>query len=173
MSDTRAPEAPPPPDLARRTLTPFGYAVVAVVPVLIAAIAFTIVYINYDPEDVVSGKRVPILTSTWKPGDQHDNTLIRGELTLGDDGCVHLIAADGTQVEVVWPFDYEATVDTGSTGDRLKLYDTDRKIVARGGDQVQMGGSFGELGSYAGRPCAPESGEVAFAQSEVVVTARE
>jgi hypothetical protein len=165
--------APRPPDINRRTLTPLGYAVVAAVPVLIAAIAFTVLYINYDPENVVSGKRVPILTSTWKPGDPSQQALVSGQLTLGEDGCVHLIASDGSQFDAVWPFDYEATVGTGSTVNRLKLYDTDRKIVARGGDQVQMGGGFGELGEYAGRPCAPDSGEVAFVQSEVVVTARE
>jgi hypothetical protein len=173
VSDTRTPEAPQPPDLRRRTLTPFGYAVVALVPVLIAVIGITILHFNYDPEDVVSGKRVPILTSTWKPGDAHDNALISGELTLGDDGCVHLTGADGTQVEVVWPFDYEATVDNGGTSQQLKLYDTDRKIVARGGDQLRMGGGYGDVGSYAGRPCAPASGEVALVQSEVVVTGRE
>ena len=170
MTETQAPDAAHPPDIKRRTLTPLGYAVVAIVPVLIATIGFVLLHFNYDPEDVVTGKRVPIMTSDWRDGDDAGSETIEGELALGADECVHLLAPDGTQVEVVWPFDYEATLDTG---DRLKLYDTDRNIVARGGDQVRMRGAFGDVGPYAGRPCAPDAGQVAFAQSDVIVTARD
>ena len=42
MSETteapRVPQEPRPPDIDRRTLTPFGYAVCVVVPIVIAAI---------------------------------------------------------------------------------------------------------------------------------------
>jgi hypothetical protein len=169
MTDTQAPEDPRPPDIGRRTLSPLGYVVVAVVPLLVAALGVLVVYLNHDPEDVVTGTRVPIMTSDWRAGDDGAAALIEGELTLGSDDCVHLVAPDGGQIEVVWPFDYEATVDPGR---QLKLYDINRKVVARGGDQVRMGGAYQDVGGYAGRPCAPESGEVAFVQSEVVVTAR-
>jgi hypothetical protein len=169
MSETSAPEDPRGPDINRRTLTPVGYLIVAIIPVLIAALGILVVVVNYDPEDVVTGKRVPILTSDWRAGDSGDGALIEGELELGSDDCVHLIGTDGSQVEVVWPFDYEATVESGR---QLKLYDIDRKVVARDGDQVRMSGGYGDVGEYAGRPCAPDSGSVAFVQSEVVVTAR-
>lgn len=171
MTETKAPQAQPP-EIGRRTLTPLGYAIVAIVPILVAAVAFAIVVVNYDPEDVVTGTRVPIMTSDWRPGDASGSETIEGELTLGQDECVHVVASDGSEVDVVWPFDYEATYDAGNTGPRLKLYDTDRKIAARGGDTIRLRGELGDVGEYAGRPCAPDSGQVAFAQSEVVVTAR-
>lgn len=164
MSDTRAPEAPQPPDIRRRTLTPFGYAVVAVVPVLIAAIGFTILHFGYDQEDLVDGNRVPILTSDWTPDDAAMGALERGELTLDDDGCVRVDA----QV-MVWPADYEATVQRVGASDQLKLYDPERNLVARGGDTIEVGGGVGDVGEYAGRQCAPASGDVFFVQSEVKV----
>jgi hypothetical protein len=40
VSDTQTPRAPRPPDIGRRTLTPFGYAVCVAVPLLIAALGF-------------------------------------------------------------------------------------------------------------------------------------
>ena len=169
MTETSAPEDPRGPDINRRTLTPVGYVVVAVIPVLIAALGILVVYVNNDPEDVVTGKRVPILTSDWRDGDAGDSALIEGKLELGPDDCVHLVAPDGSQVEVVWPFDYDATVDPGR---KLKLYYIDRKIVARDGDQVRMSGGYQDVGALAGRECAPDSGSVALVQSEVVVTAR-
>jgi len=167
VSDTQA--APRPPDIGRRTLTPFGYAVCVVVPILIAAVGITILQFGYDKEDLVKGKRVPILTSDWKPGEGGDGALLHGELVLGDDGCVHVLGADGTQVDVVWPADYEATVQRVGGSDQLKIYDPDRDIVGRSGNTIELGGGFGPVGAYSGRPCAPESGELFFAQSEVTV----
>ena len=164
MSDTRAPEAPQPPDINRRTLTPFGYAVVAVVPVLIAAIGFTILYFSYDREDLVDGETVPILTSDWEPGDASHYALGGGELTLGDDGCVRV----GDDV-VVWPKDYKATVQRVGKSDQLKVYDPQRDIVARGGQVIRFGGGMADVGEYAGGACAPSSGEIFFVQSDVEV----
>jgi hypothetical protein len=163
---TQAPETPRAPDIGRRTLTPFGYAVAVVVPIVIAAIGITILHFNYDPEDNVEGQRVPILTSSWIPGQPSDGQTIAGELDLGADGCVELTAADGATLTPVWPSGWEATVQEG----QLRLYDPERAIVARSGDQVQMTGGTQDVGAYAGRPCAPTSGEVSVVQSEVTAT---
>jgi hypothetical protein len=170
VSDTRSEAESPsrPPDLERRTLTTFGYLVATVVPVLIAAVGLTILHFNYDPEDNVDGERVPLLVSNYIPGQDTAGALIAGDLTLDDDGCVRLLQADGSELTAVWPAGWEATQVKGD----LRLYDTDRSIVAQGGDSVQMGGTFEDVGSYAGRPCAPDSGRIALVQSDVTVTAR-
>ncbi len=168
MSDTKAPDAPRAPDIGRRTLTPFGYAVCIVVPVLIAAIGFTFLHFSYDEDDLVDGTRVPILTSDWEPGVPSMTALITGELVF-DDGCVVLTAPDGTEAVLVWPADFEATIQRVGKSDQLKVYDSDRNIVARGGDQIEFGGGSVPVGEYAGRPCAPDSGDVAVVQSEVTV----
>jgi hypothetical protein len=173
VSDTRAPEAPRPPDLGRRTLTPFGYALCVVVPLLIAAGGFAFLHFQYDKEDLVKGARVHLLTSDWKPGDASMQALLTGEVTLGDDRCVRLVGSDGTETDVVWPADFEATVQRVGPADQLTVYDPDRTIVARGGDTVQVGGGMTGAGPYADQPCAPTSGEVFLVQSEVVVTAHQ
>jgi hypothetical protein len=171
---TQAPESPRPPDLTRRTLTPFGYTIVAIVPILIAAVGFTILHFNYNPEDVVTGTRVPLTTSDWRTGDTAGSTPITGTLSLGPDGCVHLMGTDGTDEPVVWPLDFEATYDTASDGTQeLKLYDTDRYIAARGGDTVQMTGIVRDIGQYANQDCAPPAGtQAAFVESKVTVTSQ-
>ena len=71
-------EKPTPPDIGRRTLTPFGYAVCVIVPIVLAAIGLTILHFNYDPEDVVTGTRVPLLTSDWRDGDATGSATIVG-----------------------------------------------------------------------------------------------
>ncbi|MDX6374780.1 MAG: hypothetical protein QOD98_3768 [Nocardioidaceae bacterium] len=161
MSDTRAPDAPRPPDIGRRTLTPVGYAICAIVPVVIAALGFTFLHFHYDKEQLVAGDRIHILTSEWTPADAASTALARGELTLGDDGCLRL----GT-TELVWPKDYEATVQRVGSADQIKVYDPDRDIVARSSQTIELGGGFGDVGEYAGEPCAPSSGQAFFVQSE-------
>jgi hypothetical protein len=173
MSDTKAPETPQPPDIGRRTLTPFGYVVCAVVPILIAAVGFTFLHFHYDKEDLVSGTRLHLLTSDWKPGDPALHASLSGQLSLGDDRCVHLTGSDGAQVDVVWPADYEATVQRVGSADQLKVYDTDRNIAARSGDTVQLGGGFESATPYLGQPCAPTSEQVFLVESKAVVTARQ
>jgi hypothetical protein len=162
VTDTQP--APQPPDIRRRTLTPFGYAVCVAVPILIAVVGLTILHFNYDQEDLVKGQRVPILTSDWTPGQGGDDALLSGEVTLDDDRCVLV----GDQV-VVWPQDFEATVQRVGRTDQVRVYDPDRDIVARSGETIEVGGGFGDVGEYAGRPCAPDSGDVFFVQSEVAV----
>ncbi len=161
MTDTE--RAPRPPDIHRRTLTPFGYAVCVAVPILIAAIGLTILHFNYDKEDLVKGRRIPILTSDWTPGQPAEDALLSGDVTLAD-GCVLV----GDQV-VVWPKDFEATVQRVGRSDQVRIYDADRDIVARSGETIEVGGGSHDVGEYAGRPCAPDSGEVFLVQSDVQV----
>ena len=91
--------------------------------------------------------------------------LATGELVLGDDGCLRL-GARRHQVELVWPAGYEATVQRVGSDDQLKVYDPDRDIVARSGQTIELGGGFTDVGEYAGRACAPSSGQVFLVQSE-------
>jgi len=167
VTDTQRPAQPP--DIGRRTLTPFGYAVCVVVPILVAAIGLTILHFNYDKEDLVAGSRIPVLTSDWQPGDDASDVLVQGELSRDDAGCLVLTTSEGQQVTPVWPADYEATVQRVGPSDQIKVYDTDRDIVARSDQQLQMGGGYTDVGEYAGRPCAPTSGEVFVVQSEIEV----
>ncbi len=166
MSETEAPETPQRPDIERRTLTPFGYAVCVAVPILIAALGFTFLHFHYDKEDLVDGDSIRILTSQWQPGDPADGALATGALVLGDDGCLRLGAADGTQLELVWPADYEATVQRVGRDDQLKVYDPERNIVARSKQVIELGGGFTDVGEYAGLACAPSAGQVFLVQSK-------
>jgi hypothetical protein len=135
-----------------------------VVPILIAVIGLTILHFGYDKEDLVKGQRLPLLTSDWKPGDPSSGASLSGELQLDDAGCVRV----GDNV-VVWPADYEATVQHVGQSDQLKLYDPDRDTVGRSDETIQVGGGFGDASAYAGQPCAPDSGQAFFVQSEVKV----
>jgi len=160
---------PRPPDLGRRTLTPLGYAICVAVPFLIAALGFTYLHFHYDKEQLVSGERIPILTSGWRAGDDAATAQIEGKLVLGDDGCLRLATSDGSEITPVWPADFEASVQRVGSGDQVRVYDTERNVVARGGDVVSTGGAYQDVGEYAGRPCAPASGEVAVIMGNVTV----
>jgi hypothetical protein len=173
VSEAEAPETPRAPDISRRTLSPFGYAVCAVVPILIAALGFTYLHFHYDKEQLVDGTRLHILTSDWKQGDPSDDALLTGKLTLDDDQCVRLEGTDGAEVDLVWPADFEATVERVGPSDQLKVYDTDRNIAARDGDTVELGGGFTPADPYVGLACAPTSDQVFLIQSKVEVTARQ
>ena len=107
-------------------------------------------HFHYDKEQLVNGTRLHILTSDWKPGDDAMTALVTGQLVLGDDRCMRLAAPDGTQVDLVWPADYEATVQRIGQTDQLKVYDTERDIVARSSDHIELGG--GSPGRPVRRP---------------------
>jgi hypothetical protein len=169
VSDTKIPDAAQPPDIGRRTLTPLGYVICAVVPLLIAALGFTYLHFHYDKEQLVDGTRLHILTSDWKPGDGSDDAQLTGKLLLDDDQCVRLEGTDGVEVDLVWPADFEATVQRVGASDQLKVYATDRNIAARGGDTVQLGGGFSSAAPYAGLACGPVSDQVFLVQSKVTV----
>lgn len=166
MSDPE-PATAPPPDLHRRTLTTFGYGVTIVVPVLLAALGLALLHLNYDDEDLVKGQVIPILTSDWQPGDAAMTALASGRLTLGDDGCLRL-----GETDVVWPADYEAAVQRVGSAEQVSVYDADRTVVARSGQELEVGGGLVDAATYAGRPCAPPSGEVFEIQSSVKVAGR-
>jgi hypothetical protein len=172
VSDTQA-RTPRPPDLTRRTLTPFGYAVCILVPIVLAAVGFTFLHFHYNKEQLVSGTKLHILTSDWKPGDAAGGALVTGELVLNDSKCLQLQGKDGGTVDLVWPADYEATVQRVGSTDQLKVYDPDRDIVARSANTIQLGGGFANVGEYAGEPCAPSSGQVFLVQSEPKVVGAE
>jgi len=172
VSDTRD-RTPRPPDIGRRTLTPFGYVVCIAVPILIAAVGFTFLHFHYDKEQLVSGTKLPILTSDWKPGDPSQRAAVTGQLELGEDGCMRLGVSDGSTVDLVWPADYEASVLDNRGAKQLMVYDPDRDIVARSSDTIQLGGGFANVGQYAGEPCAPSSGQVFMVQSAPTVVAAE
>ena len=170
MSDTKAPDAPRAPDLTRRTLTPFGYAVCVVVPILIAAIGFTYLHFHYNKEQLVSGDHLEILTSDWQPGDAAQHEVLAGKLTYADDHCLRLDAGAGQTVDLVWPAGYEATVQRVGVTDQLKVYDPARDIVARSAQTIELGGGFTtDLAAYAGQPCAPTSDQVFLVQGRPTV----
>lgn len=142
-----------------------GYVLVALVPLLIAAIAFGAVSLFASDEPELTGTTVQLPTSSWKPGQGGDDALIQGVLRMDEEHCVYL--ESGTdRVYAVWPAGWRATRD----GELLSLYDGDLRIVARDGDGVSFGGGYAPVATYAGEPCLPESGEVAAVQSEVTVT---
>jgi hypothetical protein len=169
-SETRTPAAPRPPDLTRRTLTPFGYAVCVAVPILIAAVGFTYLHFHYDKEQLVNGDRLHILTSDWLPGDPAQHDVVAGQLRYGDDHCMRLDAGAGQTVDLVWPAGYEATVQRVGVTDQLKVYDPARDIVARSALNVELSGGFTtDIAAYAGTPCAPTSDQVFLVQGEPTI----
>ena len=142
-----------------------GYVLVALVPLLIAAVAFGAVTLFASDEPELTGTSVQLPTSSWKPGQGGDGALFEGVLRMDDEHCVYLEGEQGDRY-VVWPAGWRATRD----GDLLTLYDADLDVVARDGDAVSFGGGFAPVATYTGEPCLPESGEVAAVQSEVTVT---
>lgn len=160
---TTSPQAP---DLRRRALSTRGYLLVAVVPPLIAALALGTLWLTHDDEAVLAGQPVPLLTSSWKPGDGGDGAQIGGVLELGADGCVRLAQADGSALTAVWPAEFTARrADDGT----LTLYDPNDHAVAHGGDTLRTGGGYTSPDAYRGHQCVPTSGQVALVESDVSV----
>jgi hypothetical protein len=164
--------APRPPDLHRRTLTPVGYALCVAVPILIAAIGLTFLHFNYDKEDLVDGTRLQILTADRQPGEAASVELFRGELVL-DNRCTYLESAEGARTAIVWPSGFEATAQTVGHSDQLKVYDPDRSIVARSGNTIEFRGGSVPAADFAGKACAPPSGDALAVQSDVRVVGAE
>lgn len=174
MSDTPSDteRAPRPPDIDRRTLTTFGYAVCVVVPVLLAAIGLTVLHFHYDKEQLVSGTRLTILTSGQEAKAAGGTDQLLGKVTLGDDRCVTVVGTDGTPTTPVWPKDYEATVQRVGQADQVKVYDTARNIAARSEQTIEVTGQYADAAQYAGQSCAPASGQVFVVESKVKVVSQ-
>ncbi|HYF73993.1 MAG TPA: hypothetical protein VD864_14280 [Nocardioides sp.] len=146
-----------------------GYLIMAAVPFVVAAIGFGVVSLVSSGDEAASGTTVRLPVSGWKPGSGGDDALIQGVLRLDEEHCVYLESgqdgADPGQVWPVWPAGFEAFRE----GERLTLLDGAGRVVAHNGDEVSMGGGYGPVGTFAGQPCLPETGEVAIVQSEVTV----
>ena len=108
-----------------------GYLVVALVPVLIAAVGFAVVSLVASDDPSLSGTTVRLPTSDWQPGDGGDSALIQGALRLDDEHCVYL-ELNQERTYAVWPAGWRATRE----GEALTLYDADENPVANDGDMI-------------------------------------
>ena len=71
-----------------------------------------------------------------------------GKLAKHPQSGLGISSADGSQSPVEWPFRYSARVEFG----RVILLDETGKVVAREGDEITVGGGFGNQFWHA---CAP------------------
>lgn len=76
------------------------------------------------------------------------DALMGGKLAEHAQSGLGITSADGTQSAVEWPFRYSARVEFG----RVILLDETGKVVAREGDEITVGGGFGNQFWHA---CAP------------------
>lgn len=152
-----------------QALSKRGYAIAAAVPFLLAAAGFGIVSAVSAGDDAISGTTVRLPVSGWTPGSGGYDARIQGVLRLDEDHCVYLEAGqDGADPGTIWPV-WPAGFKAVREGERLTILDGAGKTVAHDGDQVSMGGGYGPVGTFAGQPCLPETGEVAIVQSAVTV----
>ena len=79
-----------------------------------------------------------IRTPQMKPQACMD-ALIIGRLARNVASGLGITGTDGRQTPVEWPFGYAAREDGG----RVTLFDETGKVVAREGDEISMGGGFG------------------------------
>lgn len=76
------------------------------------------------------------------------DALMGGRLAKHAQSGLGITSADGTSSAVEWPFRYSARVELG----RVILLDETGKVVAREGDDITVGGGFGNQFWHA---CAP------------------
>lgn len=69
------------------------------------------------------------------------DALITGKLTRHAGTGLAVTGPDGKQTPVEWPFGYSAHIEDGVA----VLVDEKGNAVAREGDQIQMGGGFGNV----------------------------
>jgi hypothetical protein len=83
----------------------------------------------------------PVPTSSWRPGDPSLTALGFGTLAGGKyrgRWCLWLIAGPGSRpAPVVWPAGFRARRHP------LELLDSHGAVVARGGEEIQVGGGLG------------------------------
>ncbi len=151
------------PALSRR-----GYLLAAVIPVLIAAIAFAVVLTVDHTKETGAETTIRVPTSDWIPGQDGGETLIQGTLALDTRRCVYLDSTEQGRIWPVWPAGYTARI---SDEGKVSLYDGKNDLVGREGQRLQMAGDYTAPGGYAGEPCLPTDGQVAAVQSEVTALA--
>jgi hypothetical protein len=83
----------------------------------------------------------PVPTSSWRPGDPSLSALAFGTLAGGKyrgRWCLWLIAGPGSRpAPVVWPAGFRARRHP------LELLDSHGAVVARGGEEIEVGGGLG------------------------------
>jgi hypothetical protein len=94
-----------------------------------------------------SGASFALRTAAVKP-DACMDALMGGKLAKHAQSGLGISSADGSQSPVEWPFRYSARVEFG----RVILLDENGRIVAREGDEITVGGGFGNQFWHA---CAP------------------
>lgn len=154
------------PRYSRPALSTRGYVVVGVVPVLIAAVLFSLVVWNYDDSDI-QGTNAPVLLSAWQPGAPGGDVAVTGVLEEDEDGCPVLTGADGS-VAVAWPGGWSARVTPGGT---ITVYDSSGDEAVRENQEVRATGVVVDVSGspYVGKRCAPADGQVTEVRSDVSV----
>jgi hypothetical protein len=90
------------------------------------------------------------LRTAAAPTDACMDALIGGRLVRHPGSGLGIASSDGQVTAVEWPFGYTA----GSAAGRIALVDERGRVVAREGDEIQVGGGFGTQLWHA---CAPVS----------------
>ena len=93
------------------------------------------------------GERFAIRTPVVEPQACME-ALMSGTLTRNPQSGRGIMSADRRPTAVEWPFGYSATI----ASNRVSLFDKAGKLVAREGDEITIGGGFGNLLWYA---CGP------------------
>jgi hypothetical protein len=94
-----------------------------------------------------AGQRFDIRSAAVEPQACMD-ALIGGTLARSAQSGLGITGADGKANAVEWPFRWTASIELG----RVALRDETGKVVAREGDEITIGGGFGNQLWYA---CAP------------------
>ncbi len=76
------------------------------------------------------------------------DALMTGTLARHPQSGLGITGTDGQSMAVEWPFRYSARLETG----RIVLVDETGKVVAREGDEISVGGGFGNAFWHA---CGP------------------
>jgi hypothetical protein len=76
------------------------------------------------------------------------DALLGGTLARSAQSGLGVTSADGQATAVEWPFGWSASIELG----RVALRDETGKVVAHEGDEITIGGGFGNQLWYA---CGP------------------
>lgn len=93
---------------------------------------------------IVAGCNTNPLRTAPGPATACDDALATGTLTNNRPNGLALRAADGTILDVLWPFGYSSRGFVGS----MELVDPNGQAIAREGDLVEMGGGTNREGVF-------------------------